>query len=238
MKRIQVKNLSKDFKIGARKSQGALAHFTSFFSGKNYKRNISVLKEVNFSVESGDIVGIIGNNASGKSTLLRLIAGIYKEDSGEIKTNGKIISLLNLNIGLKDKLTMKDNIYLCASLFGLSRKEIKESFASIVGFSELRDFINTKIYQFSEGMKQRLSFSIAVHCKPDILLLDEIFEIGDAKFKTKSVEKIKELTRKEASVILVSHELWMIEKYCNKVLYLDKSRIAGKGGIEIVKKYN
>jgi ABC-type polysaccharide/polyol phosphate transport system ATPase subunit len=186
--RIIVENISKKFKIGFKKNQGALERFISFFSGKEPKKTIHALKDVSFEVRKGEIVGIIGENGSGKSTLLRVIAGIYKQDEGKIITNGKVISIINLVIGLHLRLTMKDNILLISSFFGLSQKEIEKRFDSIVEFAELESFVNTKIYQFSEGMKQRLAFSIAIYCNPEILLLDEVFEVGDESFRKKSTE--------------------------------------------------
>ena len=166
------------------------------------------------------IVAIVGPNGSGKSTLLRIIAGILEPDEGKVTTNGKIISLINLNAGLREKLTMKDNIHLCCSLFGLSPREIKERFNQIVKFSGLEEFVNTKIFQFSSGMLQRLAFSIAIHCNPEILLLDEVFEVGDEKFKNKSTDEIRRLAAKKISVLLVSHSLDLVAKHCNRVITL------------------
>lgn len=238
MKKIIVDNISKKFSIGFKKDQGALARFISLFSGVEPKRTIWALKEISFSVDEGEIVGIVGENGSGKSTLLRIIAGIYDKDSGEVKTEGKIISLINLNIGLRDRLTMEDNIYLCCGLFGLSERDTKRRFNSIVEFSELIDFVNTKIYQFSEGMKQRFTFSIAAYCDPDILLLDEVFEIGDKDFKIKSANKIKEFVKGGTTVLLVSHSLDMIERYCDRVIWMDSGRIIKEGKPkEIIEEY-
>ncbi len=238
MEMIIVDNVSKKFKRGFKKHQSALARFISFLLGKESKKTIWALKDVSFKAEKGEIVGIIGENGSGKSTLLRVIAGIYKEDKGKVSINGKIISVINLRAGLQHRLTMKDHIFLTSSFFGLSKKEIKQKFNSIVEFAELENFVNTKIYQFSEGMKQRLVFSIAIHCNPEILLLDEVFEVGDKKFKIKSAEKIKNLVKKGTVVLLVSHELNMIEKYCDKVIWLDKGKIVREGKTrEVVKEY-
>jgi ABC-type polysaccharide/polyol phosphate transport system ATPase subunit len=239
MKRIIVDNVSKKFRIGFKKEQGALAKFVSLFSGREPKRIIWALRDVSFSADAGEIVGIIGENGSGKSTLLRVISEIYDKDRGEVKADGKIISLINLYVGLKERLTMEDNIYMCSSLFGLSIKEIKKRFNFIVGFSELTNFINTKIYQFSEGMKQRLAFSIAIHCNPDIFLLDEVFEVGDEEFKVKSANKIKDFVKNGATVLLVTHELWMIEKYCDRTIWIDKGQIVKEGSSkEIIKSYS
>jgi len=229
MERIIVDNAGKKFKIGFIKSQSALARLVSLLSGREPKKIIWALKDVSLKINPQEVVGIIGENGSGKSTLLRCISKIYKTDAGKIKTNGKIISLIGLDIGMQHRLTMKDNIYLCCSLFGLSRQEIKQKFDSVIKFSELQQFVNTKLYQFSEGMKQRLAFSIAVHCEPEILLLDEVFEVGDEKFKEKSANKIKELVKKGVSVILVSHNLSIIEKHCDRAILLAKGSIKKEG---------
>jgi ABC-type polysaccharide/polyol phosphate transport system ATPase subunit len=237
-KKIIVENISKKFKIGFKKHQSALERVIDLFSGKEPKRTIQALKDISFIVKKGEIVGIIGENGSGKSTLLRTIAGIYQQDEGRILTNGKVISLINLRIGLQDRLTMKDNIFLVSSFFGLSYKEIKEKYNLIVGFAELDSFVNTKIYQFSEGMKQRLAFSIAIHCNPEILLLDEVFEVGDESFRKKSGDKIKEFVKGGGSVILVSHHLNIVEKYCGKVIWLEKGKIKKEGKTKkIIKEY-
>lgn len=238
MKRIAVDSVSKKFRIGFKKDQSTLSRFISLFSGKEPKKIIWALKEVSFSADAGEIIGIVGENGSGKSTLLRIIAEIYNNDGGEVKTEGKIISLINLYIGLKERLTMEDNIYMCLPLFGVSIKETKKRFNSIVEFSGLENFINTKIYQFSDGMKQRLAFSIAIHCDPDIFLLDEVFEVGDEEFRAKSADKINEFVKNGATVLLVSHKLEMIEKYCNRVIWIDKGRIVKKGNSkDVIKDY-
>ena len=238
MERIIVDNLMKKFKIGFRKKRGTLSRFLSFFSGNEPKKVIWALKGVSFRIKSGEIVGIIGKNGSGKSTLLRLISGIYKQEKGFIKNYGKLVPIINLNAGMQGRLSMRDNIYLVGSLFGLSKREIARKFDLIVKFSDLKNFVDTKLYQFSEGMLQRLAFSIAIYSNPDILLLDEVFEIGDDEFKKKSAGKIKELVKNGASVILISHELWMIEKYCDRVIWMDDGKIIKDGDCkEVLKDY-
>lgn len=225
VERVIVGDVSKKFMIGYNKSQGALARFVYMFSGKEPRKLIYALKNISLSINSGEIVGIVGNNGSGKSTLLRIIAGIYLPDEGKVSIDGKIISLINLMVGLKERLTMRDNIFLCCSLFEMSQKDINRRLNHIVEFSGLHNFLNTKIYQFSEGMKQRLSFSIAVHCNPEILLLDEVFEVGDEDFKKKSANRIKELVASGCSVILVTHDMDAVEKYCDRVIHMDKGVI-------------
>lgn len=226
---VKVSGLSKKFSIGFKKDQGALSRLISLFSGRGPRKDIWALRDVSLTVGAGEIVGIIGENGSGKSTLLRVIAGIYDKDAGEVATEGRIISLINLYIGLRDRLTMEDNIYMCCPLFGLSAEETRARFDSIVTFSGLENFVNTKLFQFSQGMRQRLSFSIAVHCSPEILLIDEVFEVGDEEFKIKSADKIKDCVKNGAAVLLVTHELWMVEKYCNRAIWLDKGSIAEEG---------
>jgi ABC-2 type transport system ATP-binding protein len=236
--RIIVTDLHKSFKIGFRNCDSFLGKITSVFSGKECKRKREILNGLSFDVEEGEILGIIGNNGSGKSTLLRCISEIYCYDKGTIKKKCNLISLINLNIGMHHKLTMKDNIYLCCSFFGLSKKEINKKFKSIIEFSELEDYVNTKLYQFSNGMLQRLAFSIGINCNPDILLLDEVFEVGDEKFKIKSVKKIKEMVKEGTSVILVSHDLNMIKKYCDRVMLLEKGKIVKIGNTkEVILEY-
>lgn len=228
-KRIIVENISKKFKIGFKKSRAALAMGLNLLSGKEPKRTIRALRGVSLSVESGEIVGLIGPNGCGKSTLLKIIAGIYPIYSGSVKTSGKVVPLIELGVGLQHRLTMRDNIFLVGSLFGLGRKEIKRNFNSIVKFADLDRFVETKLYQFSRGMKERLAFSIAIHTHPDILLLDEVFAVGDEEFRKRSAEKIKELAKGGVSIIFVSHELWMIREFCSRVILMDDGKIKKEG---------
>ncbi|MDD5068298.1 MAG: ABC transporter ATP-binding protein [Candidatus Pacebacteria bacterium] len=238
MMRISVKNISKDFKIGFQKKQSTLTWIHSAFSGKEHKKQMRILDNISFEIDSGEVLGIIGTNGSGKSTLLRIIAGIYSSDLGEITVDGKIISIINLGVGMKERLTMRENVFLVGSLFGMGGKKIKERFHSIVAFSELQEFIDTKIYQFSAGMIQRLAFSIAIHADPEILLLDEVFEVGDESFRKKSSEKIKELVHRGASVIFVTHDLDMIKKQCHRVIWLSDGKIKIQGRTEeVTEKY-
>lgn len=238
MERIIVKNVSKKFNIGFKKHRSLFDRVLLFVSGQNSKKLIWAIKNVSFNAKEGEILGLVGKNGSGKSTLLRMIAGIYDREGGIIKTNGKICSLIGLGVGMQDRLTMKDNIYLCGALFGLKHKQIVEKFNSIVSFAELEDFVNTKIYQFSSGMRQRLAFSIAIHSNPEILLIDEVFEVGDENFRRKSAERIKEIVKKGATVLLVSHNIELIEKHCGKAILLDNGQMIREGSVrEVIKEY-
>ena len=237
-KKIIIKNISKKFKIGFKKNQSALGRLVSIFSGVGPKKDLEILKEVSFDVDRGELLGIIGKNGSGKSSLLRIIAGIYRQNSGQISTNGKIISLINIPGAFKGRLSMKDNIYLIGALFGMPNSEIKRRMKDVIDFSGLEEFLETKMNNFSSGMVQRLVFSIAVHSDPDILLLDEVFEVGDEDFKQKSVQKNKELAKRGVCIILVSHDLDMIKKYCTRVLWLDNGQIVKKGDAgEVIEEY-
>ncbi len=238
MQRIIVKNLSKDFSIGFKENKSALNTLVRFLSGKEKKKALKVLNGVNLEVKPGEIMGIIGRNGSGKSTLLRAIAGIYPNYTGEVIINGKMVPLINLNVGLKGRLTMKENIYLVGSLFRMSKKEINDRIDSIIDFSGLKEFVDTKIYQFSSGMVTRLSFSIAIHSNPDILLLDEVFEVGDEGFRKKSGDKIMQIVKKGGSIILVSHSLGMIKSHCQKALWLDRGMVKKYGRTqEVINEY-
>jgi len=237
MERIILEKISKIFKK-EKISKPILKTILNLNLIRFKKEPIKILKNISFKINSNEIVGIIGRNGSGKSTLLRIISGIYKQDKGNIKINGKIISMINLYTGLQDMLTMKENIYLLGILFGLSKKEIKERMDKIIKFSELEEYSNTKLYKFSNGMLQRIAFSTAIYCDPKILLLDEVFEIGDEKFKKKSIKKMNQLVKEGISIVLVSHDLEMLERYCKRLIWIENGIIKKEGNLkEIIKDY-
>jgi len=239
IKRIEIKNVSKKFNADFRHGETALGSIIGAFSGRNEKRELSVLNNISFDVSPGEVLGVVGRNASGKSTLLRLIAGVYQQDAGEIKTDGKIVYLTGVNQGSVPKLTMRENIYLMGSVMGLGQKDIKSRFDEIVEFSGLREFVDMKVYQFSSGMIARLNFSTVIHCvehqNPDILLLDEILSSGgDADFKIKATRKMEELLKSGAAVILVSHDRETLLKNCGKIIWLQNGKIKSSGEPEVV----
>ena len=226
MKRIIIKNLTKRFRRGHKKNKSVLGWLVSF----ERSEKIDVIDDISFDVEAGEIIGIIGRNGSGKSTLLRLIAQIYEQDSGEIITSGKFIYLNGYNQGLQHRFTMRDNIFLVGALMGLTAREVQNRFDEIVTFSGLEEFVDTKIYQFSSGMISRLNFSITVFCvkhhNPEILLLDEVIDgAGDIDFREKALLKMEEFIRSGATVIIVSHRLETINKYCHRVMWLERGKI-------------
>jgi ABC-type polysaccharide/polyol phosphate transport system ATPase subunit len=245
-KEIEVIHLSKTFNIKRLKRHPALSHLVTFFKRTNKKsreNEAMVIKDISFKVLRGEILGIIGKNGSGKSTLLRIIAGIYQKDSGKVLVYNDIFYLTTLGLGLMEKLSMRENIFLLGSIMGLTQKNVKDIFDEIVEFSELQEFVDLQISQFSVGMIGRLGFSISVFCmqnkKNSILLLDEVFGSGaDYAFENKAIQKMEQLIRGGATVVIVSHDLDIVQKYCDRVIWLDKGEIKEIGNPkDIIEKY-
>lgn len=197
------------------------------------------LKGVSFELEEGKILGIIGKNGSGKSTMLRAIAGIFSPDKGTIDLHGNTISLLSIGVGFNKKLTGRENIYLSGMLLGFSESEIKAKEKEIIDFADIGDFIDKSVKTYSSGMYSKLAFAITAILETDIILIDEVLSVGDAKFKEKSYNKMKELISDEKrTVIIVSHSLGTIKELCDEVLWLDDGKILEIGNPkEIVDKY-
>jgi len=232
MERIKLENISKQFVIEGKKNS-ALDSAIEFFSRKN-RTKFWVLKNISFNVDAGENIGIIGKNASGKSTLLRVIAGIYTFDSGSLRTEGKIVYLNGLAPGLKNKLTVRENIYIMGSLLGLRPKDIRNKLEAIIEFSGIGAFVNTKVFKLSSGMIARFAFSATIHFvehhNPDIILLDEVFGAGaDADFQKKAIRRMDELIRSGATVLLVSHNLDLIKTYCRRAIWMDSGEIIKQG---------
>ena len=241
---VVVRNLSKRFKLGFKKKKNLLSTVLSFFSGIESKKDFWALKDVSFNADVGENIGIIGRNGSGKTTLLMAVAGIYQLDQGRAITNGRVMLLSGMSNGLRSRLTVRENIYLVGSILGLGQKDIQAKFKDIIEFAGLENFIETKVYQLSSGMKSRLAFSTTMHClehsRPDVLLLDEVFSGGggDEEFKNKGLERMEEFMKSGTTVILVSHSLETIRKYCDKVLWLEEGEIKKKGNSgKIVNEY-
>ena len=193
------------------------------------------VKGVSFSVEKGKILGIIGKNGSGKSTMLRSIAGIFSPDSGTIDLHGNSVSLLSIGVGFQNKLTGYENIFLSGMLLGFSEQQIKERVDEIIKFSELGKFIYKPVSSYSSGMYSKLAFSITAILETDIMLIDEVFSVGDVKFKEKSYNKMKELISDEnRTVVIVSHSLGTLKELCNEVLWLHDGKIKQIGNPEKV----
>ena len=207
----------------ARNTLGLSSH-----SDKLRKNEFWALDDISFEVKKGETLGVIGPNGSGKTTLLKLLNGIFWPDKGKISIKGKVGALIEVGAGFHPLLTGRENIYINAAILGMNKKEVDEKFDSIVEFADIGDFIDVPVKFYSSGMFVRLGFAVAVHCKPDILLVDEVLAVGDEKFRRKSYHKMQELIGK-TSIIMVSHNMFQINKLCNKVIYLDKGKIKTAG---------
>jgi len=193
------------------------------------KESFAALKDVSFSVAQGEALGIIGNNGSGKSTLLKIIAGITKPTYGKITTRGKISALIELGAGFHPEISGKENIFINGIMLGLSKKEISQKLDEIVKFAELEAFINSPVKTYSSGMFMRLGFSIAVNVNPEILLIDEVLAVGDESFAHKCLDKMMDFRRRKKTIVLVTHMLGMVEKFCDKALWLKNGVIHAMG---------
>ena len=234
---ISVENVEKSFKIY--KDKGfTLKERILFFKSRNAYVKNNILKGISFNIEKGDILGIIGKNGSGKSTLLKLITRIIYPDSGSIKINGKVSSLIELGAGFHPDMTGRENIYINASIYGLTKKEIDSKLDTIIKFSELEEFIDSPIRTYSSGMYMRLAFSVAINVEAEILLIDEILSVGDANFQAKCFRKMQELKNSGITIVIVSHDLHTMEKLCNKVIWIESGKIK-RSGIpnEVLKEY-
>ena len=197
----------------------------SWLKNRQKVRYIAAVKDISLSIERGENIGIIGMNGSGKSTLLKLLAGIYKPTSGKVYIKGRIASLIGLGVGFHPGFTGRENIFINGIILGLSKKEIKRRFDDIVKFAELEDYIDEPVRTYSDGMFMRLGFSIATNVDPDILLIDEILAVGDEYFGHKCAEKITEFRRLGKTMVIVSHQLEAIEKWCDKAVWLNDGMI-------------
>ena len=196
------------------------------------------LQDVSFQVERGECLGIIGRNGSGKSTALKLIAGVTAPSSGEVYVTGRVSPLIELGAGFHPDLTGRENVHLNGSILGMSDREINEQFDSIVDFSELRDFIDTPVKRYSSGMYMRLGFAVAVHSNPDILLVDEVLSVGDAFFQDKCQQRMREFKQQGMTIVLVSHSAETIMNFCDRALRIDHGRLVADGPArQIVNEY-
>lgn len=192
------------------------------------------LTDINFELKKGDRLGILGLNGAGKSTLLKVIAGVLKPTQGSVSSKGRIVPLLELGAGFDKDYTGAENIYLYGAMLGYSKEFLREKYDEIVEFSELEDFINVPVKNYSSGMKARLGFSIATVVEPDILILDEVLSVGDAKFKKKSEKRIKDMFEKGVTVLFVSHSLAQVQSLCNRAILLEKGQLIADGSIDEV----
>ena len=229
---IVAENLGVRFRIQEQKVDSLKEYFVRLVKRKLNYKEFWALREVNLSIRKGDRVGILGLNGAGKSTLLKCIAGVLKPTEGTVTVKGNIVPLLELGAGFDKDYTGAENIFFYGSMLGYSKSFIKERFNEIVEFSELGSFINVPVKNYSSGMKARLGFSIATVVEPEILILDEVLSVGDAKFRKKSSKKLTKMMKKGVTVLFVSHSSDQVLANCNKAIILDHGRVIASGKAE------
>jgi len=227
---IRIKNVSMKFNMDIEKDFSIKQAFINLFTGKKKKNEYFwALKNVTFSVNKGDVVGLIGSNGAGKSTLLKVVSGVMKPTSGKVEVDGIISPMIELGAGFDMNLTARENIYLNGAILGYSKKFLDSKFDEIVEFSELKDFLDVPVKNFSSGMTAKLAFSIATIVDPEILIVDEILSVGDLRFQEKSKNKMMEMIKGGTTVLYVSHSLESIKELCNKVIWLDHGQVVKMG---------
>lgn len=226
---IKVDNVSKSFKLPHEKVssiKGAVVNFSK--KKKGYEKQVA-LKDISFDIKKGEFFGIVGRNGSGKSTILKLISGIYTPDKGSIQVKGKLTPFIELGVGFNPELSGRDNVFLNGALLGFSRREMEGMYDEIVEFAEIRRFMDQKLKNYSSGMQVRLAFSIAIRANTDILVLDEVLAVGDAAFQQKCTDYFYELKKKGTTVILVTHDMGNVEKFCTRALIIEDGKTKSIG---------
>lgn len=224
---IEVHNITKEFKVYLDKGR-TLKEKMLFQNRRRYEKR-SVLNDISFEVKKGEAIGLIGQNGCGKSTTLKLLTRIMYPDKGTIEMSGRVSSLIELGAGFHPDMSGRQNIYINASIFGLSRKEIDQRLDDIISFSELEEFIDNPVRTYSSGMYMRLAFSVAINVDADILLIDEILAVGDANFQAKCFNKLREIKAHGTTIVIVSHSLGQIEQICERSVWIHKGKIKAEG---------
>jgi len=220
---ISVAGVNKTFRLPHEIRSTLKEHFMHPFRQVSYDEN-HALRDVSFEIERGEFFGIIGPNGSGKSTLLKVMAGIYRPDEGTVRVAGRLSPFIELGVGFDPELTARDNVWINATLLGLTRRELKARFDEIIEFAELQRFVDQKLKNYSSGMQVRLAFSIAIRVPFDILLLDEVLAVGDAAFQEKCLGSFEEMRRDGKTIVLVSHDLGTIADFSDRVLLVHEGR--------------
>ena len=231
---IEVKNINKKFRVYFDK--GYTLRDKVLNRSRNKYEEREVLKDISFDIKKGETVGLIGHNGCGKSTTLKLLTRIIYPNSGSIKINGRVSSLLELGAGFHADMTGRENVYINASILGLRKKEIDKRMDEIIRFAELEDFMDNPVRTYSSGMYMRLAFAVAVNVDADILLIDEILAVGDANFQVKCFNKLMEIKEKGTTIVIVSHSLSQIEQICDRCIWLHEGVIKADGTPENVHK--
>lgn len=232
---IDINNVSMKFDLGIEKVFSMKQAFIEFCSGKKKKKEYFwALKDISFHINKGEVIGIIGSNGAGKSTLLKVVSGVMKPTKGKVEVNGNISPMIELGAGFDPELTARENIYLNGAILGYSKEFLDEKFDEIVEFSELKDFLEVPVKNFSSGMTAKLAFSIATIVDPEILIVDEILSVGDIKFQEKSKNKMMSMINGGTTVLYVSHSLQAIKDICTKAIWIEHGEIQMIGETEKV----
>lgn len=226
---IQVKDVSMHFNLMEEKVDSIKEYFVKLIKGKLLYNDFIALDHISFDVQKGDILGFVGFNGAGKSTMLKILAGVLKPTSGSVTVKGSVAPLIEVGAGFDPELTARENIYLNGAILGFPKSFLDKKFDSIIEFAELKDFVNVPVKNFSSGMYARLGFSIATAVQPDILIVDEVLSVGDYRFQEKCEKRIREMINDGVTILLVSHEMEMIERLCNKVVWLDHGKMKDMG---------
>lgn len=236
---IKVENVSKVFHLPHEKNSSIKSAVINFYSRKKGYELQEALNNISFEVKKGEFFGIVGRNGSGKSTMLKLLAGIYIPTQGQVHVRGSLTPFIELGVGFNQELTGRENVYLNGALLGFGRQEMRSMYEDIVEFAELERFMDQKLKNYSSGMQVRLAFSIAIRAKSDILLIDEVLAVGDADFQRKCYDYFKTLKKEKKTVILVSHDMGAVKEFCNRAVLIEKGKLAAEGPArEVADKYS
>ena len=222
---VEISKLTKSFKIPLEASSGVKQQLINILKGRKGYRVFTPLKDISFTINEGDFFGIVGRNGSGKSTLLKTIAGIYTPNGGNVKVHGSLVPFIELGVGFNPELTGRENIFLNGALLGFSHEEMESMYRAIVEFAELEDFMEERLKNYSSGMQVRLAFSIAIRAHADILLLDEVLAVGDEAFQKKCYSYFDKLKREKRTVILVTHDMAAVERFCTKAVFIEDGHV-------------
>lgn len=233
---IEVNDVSMHFNLMVERVDSIKEYVMKLVKGKLLYNDFVALSHVSFDVHKGEIVGLVGLNGAGKSTLLKIIAGVLKPTEGKVITRGTIAPLIEVGAGFDPELTARENVYLNGAILGHDRNFMDSKFDEIIDFAELRNFVDVPVKNFSSGMYARLGFAIATMVQPDILIVDEVLSVGDYKFQQKCEKRIREMIQNGVTIILVSHEIKLIQKLCTKVIWLEHGRVKDIGNAEIISK--
>lgn len=231
---ISVQNVTMSFNLNKEKVDNLKEYVIKLITHKLELKKFHALQNISFDVKKGEHLAILGFNGAGKSTLLKTIVGVYKPTSGKIEKQGVIAPLLELGAGFDPNYSGKENIFLYGAILGYSREYIQSKYDEIVEFSELGNFINVPLKNYSSGMRARLGFSIATAVEPDVLILDEVLSVGDAKFRTKSLKKVQSMFEKGVTVLFVSHSIDQVKAICDTAILLDHGKIIAQGDVNEV----